>query len=314
MRIDCFRTVWGIEPGTNLDNWVKWFPELKALGYSGVEVNIHALDPKREIPRLRQICDNLDLDISILGHSSWVDYLGPRPVGLKASDHLKAYRDVLLLAEPLRPVCFNFQSGEDAWEIEESIKFYRGTLEVDREFGVSGRVYHETHRNRSMFTPYAAQQILKAVPQYESALNNLQEDKPDLSYYRLRITADFSHWMVGLERLLDIGEGDCAMMDSIIPHVYHIHTRIGTTQASQCPEPMNPVFEQERLCFERLWAKVLQCRIEDNADSKIIFVPEYGPFPYHPIGSAKSHGQVADEEGKRLHVAFTQFAASFTRV
>ncbi|KAJ5652628.1 hypothetical protein N7507_010054 [Penicillium longicatenatum] len=295
MRIDCFRTVWGIEPGTNLDNWAKWFPELKALGYNGVEVNIHALDPKRDIPRLRQICDDLDFDISVLGHSSWVDYLGPRPVGLKARDHLKNYRDVLLLAATLRPVSFNFQSGEDAWDIEESIRFYRGTLEVDDELGVSGRVYHETHRNRSMFTPYAAQQILKAVPQ-------------------LRITADFSHWMVCLERLLDIGEGDRAMMDSIIPHVYHIHSRIGTTQASQCPEPMNPVFEEERLCFERLWMKVLQCRIKENPDSKIIFVPEYGPFPYHPIGSAKSHGQVADEEGKRLHVAFTQFAASLTEV
>ncbi|KAJ5910374.1 hypothetical protein N7504_005017 [Penicillium tannophilum] len=295
MRIDRFRTVWGIEPGINLDNWAKWFPELKALGYSGVEVNIHALDSKQEIPRLRQICDGLDFDISVLGHSSWVDYLGPRPVGLRAIDHLKTYRDVLLLAEPLRPVSFNFQSGEDAWDIEESIKFYRGTLEVDTELGVSGRVFHETHRNRSMFTPYAAQQILKAVPQ-------------------LRITADFSHWMVGLERLLDVGEGDRAMMDSIIPHVYHIHTRIGTTQASQCPEPMNPVFEQERLCFERLWTKVLQCRIEENADTKIIFVPEYGPFPYHPIGSAKSHGQVADEEGKRLQVTFTQFAAKLTGV
>ncbi|KAJ6115204.1 hypothetical protein N7486_000982 [Penicillium sp. IBT 16267x] len=295
MRIDRFRTVWGIEPGTILDNWAKWFQELKALGYNGVEVNIHALDPEQDFPRLRQICDDLDFDISVLAHSSWVDYIGPRPVGLKASDHLKNYRDVLLLAEPLRAVSFNFQSGEDAWDIEESIKFYCGTLEVDKELGLSGRVYHETHRNRSMFTPYAAQQILKAVPQ-------------------LRITADFSHWMVGLERLLDIGEGDRAMMDSIISHVYHIHTRIGTTQASQCPEPMNPVFKEERQCFERLWMKVLQCRIEENPDSKIIFVPEYGPFPYHPIGSAKSHSQVADEEGTRLHVSFSKFAASLTGI
>lgn len=34
MRIDRFRTVWGIEPGTNLENWAKWFQELKVLGYS----------------------------------------------------------------------------------------------------------------------------------------------------------------------------------------------------------------------------------------------------------------------------------------
>ena len=32
----------------------------------GVEVNIHALDPERDIPRLRQICDDLDFDISVL--------------------------------------------------------------------------------------------------------------------------------------------------------------------------------------------------------------------------------------------------------
>ncbi|KAJ5930840.1 hypothetical protein N7466_006333 [Penicillium verhagenii] len=295
MRIDRFRTMWGIEPGTNLDNWAEWFKELKTLGYNGVEVNIHQLDPKHEIPRLRQICDDLDFDISVLsvnltitsrytkttepGHSSWIDYLGPRPVGLKARDHLQNYREAIQLAEPLRPVSFNFQSGEDAWDIEESILFYRGTLEVDKELGLSGRVYHETHRNRSLFTPYAAQRILHVVPE-------------------LRITADFSHWMVGLERLLDIGEGDRAMMDAIIPHVYHIHTRIGTTQASQCPEPLNPVFEQEKLCFERLWMKVLQCRFEEDPDSKIIF----------------SHGQVADEEGKRLHVAFTQLATSFATV
>ncbi|KAJ6007857.1 hypothetical protein N7540_011833 [Penicillium herquei] len=293
MRIDRFRTVWGIEPGTNLDNWAKWFSELKELGYNGVEVNIHALEPNNDFPRLRKICDDLNFDISVLAHSSWVDYAGPRPVGLTANDHLQNYRDMLQLAEPLRPVSFNFQSGQDAWDVKESIKFYRGTLEIDQELGLSGRVYHETHRNRSLFTPYTAVRILKAVPQ-------------------LRITADFSHWMVGLERIIDIGKEDRAMMEAIIPHVYHIHSRIGTTQASQCPEPMNPVFEEERLCFERLWTQVLQRRIEEDPNTRIIFVPEYGPFPYHPIGSAKTHGQVADEEGKRLHVMFTQFVASLT--
>lgn len=53
----------------------------------------------------------------------------------------------------------------DAWDIEESVKFYQGTLQVDDELGLSGRVTHESHRNRSLFTPYATQQILKAVPQ-----------------------------------------------------------------------------------------------------------------------------------------------------
>lgn len=36
------------------------------------------------------------------------------------------------------------------------------------------------------------------------------------------------------------------------------------------------------------------------------------PFPYHPIGSTKTHGEVADEEGKRLEVLFREYAASLT--
>lgn len=39
-------------------------------------------------------------------------YAGPRPVGLKAEDHLRNYRELLQLAKQLRPVTFNFQSGE----------------------------------------------------------------------------------------------------------------------------------------------------------------------------------------------------------
>ncbi|KAJ5679050.1 hypothetical protein N7462_007294 [Penicillium macrosclerotiorum] len=294
MKITRLRSAWGVSPGDNLDNWAKWFPQLKSQGYIGVEVDIHGIVPERDFGRLRQICDQSGLEIGAMLHSSWFQYVGPRPNGLKAEDHLQTYRELLYLIRPLRPVTINFQSGEDAWDLEESIKFYKGTIEVDKELGVSGRIYHETHRNRSLFTPYTTQCILEAVPQ-------------------LRITADFSHWMVGLERLLDIGEGDRAMIDAIIPHVSHIHARIGTTQASQCPEPLNPVFEQERECFERIWTKIIHSQFQQNGpNANITFVPEYGPFPYHPIGSAQHHGELADDEGKRLQALFETVASGLT--
>ncbi|KAJ5364254.1 uncharacterized protein N7496_009967 [Penicillium cataractarum] len=295
MKVDRLRSVWGIAPGPNLDNWAQLFPYLKKQGYVGVEVDIHGIVPERDFPRLREICDETGLEIGAMVHSSWFMYAGPRPVGLKADDHLRNYSELLQLVKQLRPITINFQSGEDAWDVEESIKFYQGTLQVDKELGLTGRVTHETHRNRSLFTPYATRRILEAVPQ-------------------LRITADFSHWMVGLERLLDIGEGDRAMIDAVIPHVYHIHARIGTTQASQCPEPLNPVFEEERLCMERIWTKIIQSRFkQDGPDSVITFVPEYGPFPYHPIGSSKTHGQVADEEGVRLQGLFEGIAEGLVK-
>ncbi|KAJ5376543.1 hypothetical protein N7509_013429 [Penicillium cosmopolitanum] len=292
MGITRHRTTWGVDKGgPGLENWKAWFPELKKHGYNGVEIDIHQLDPVAEFPRLRELLDQVGLEMSVLAHSSWVGYVGPRPVGLDAQHHLQNYRDVLQSTAVLRPVAINFQSGQDTWTVEESVKFYQGTLQVDKELGLTGHVFHETHRNRSLSTPYHSLQILQAVPE-------------------LKITADFSHWMVCCERILDISDEDRTLLDEVIPRVGHLHARIGTTQASQCPEPLNPIFEQERLCMERLWTKIIESYLERNGpNASLVFVPEYGPFPYHPYGSAKAYGTVADEEGVRLEALFKQVIA-----
>ena len=95
---------------------------------------------------------------------------------------------------------------------------------------------------------------------------------------------------------------------------------MGTIQSSQCPEPLNPIFAVEREFFEWFWLKVIE--YHQKAGSKdLSFVPEYGsvyeataaavdmliscsPFPYHPFNSSKPYGDVADEEGIRLHSLF----------
>lgn len=90
MKIDRFRSVWGIAPGPNMDHWAQWFPELKAQGYSrlklsdvlntylgcvglmlrflvgGVEVDIHPLEPSRDFPRLRELCNQTGLEIGLM--------------------------------------------------------------------------------------------------------------------------------------------------------------------------------------------------------------------------------------------------------
>ncbi|KAM6482104.1 hypothetical protein HDV62DRAFT_390947 [Trichoderma sp. SZMC 28011] len=246
MRILCLRSVWGFDPGHHLSNWARWFPKLKDKGYDGVEVKVNMLEQESDYERLRQICDQLELEISVL----------------------------------------------DDWNIEESIKFYEGTIKIDRELDVSGFVCHETHRSRSLFSPWVTRLILEAVPE-------------------LRLTADFSHWMVVGERLLDDGEGDRTTMEAIVPHVSHIHTRVGTTQATQCPAPTHPDFDRERFCYERLWGNILKYQFKKNGpDALITFVPEYGPFPYHPFGSVKAYGDVADEEAQRLQGVFKEFTAT----
>ncbi|KAJ4245457.1 hypothetical protein NW762_013966 [Fusarium torreyae] len=56
--------------------------------------------------------------------------------------------------------------------------------------------------------------------------------------------------------------------------------------------------------FEKLWARIVKTRAQEDPDSVITFVPEYGSFPYNPYGSAHSNAEVADSEGLRLYELF----------
>ena len=48
--------------------------------------------------------------------------------------------------------------------------------------------------------------------------------------------------------------------------------------------------------------------LEGDADSCFSF----SPFPYHPFGSAKPYGTVADEEGARLEILFKEVVSRKT--
>ncbi|KAL3449942.1 xylose isomerase-like protein [Aspergillus insuetus] len=279
-----FRSLWGIEPGPQQSEWKKRFIGWKEHGYAGIEIDFAGMSPE-ELQLTRSIADEVGLEISVTLFSSWPKYIGPRPPGLTPEYHAQFFREQLKIASILKPVRVNAQSGADHFSWDDSVRFYQLALQVAKEEGFEGRVCHETHRNRSMFNPYAADYVLQRVPE-------------------LRITADISHWVVVSERLLDEGEEDAAILDRVIPHVGHIHARTGTTQSSQCPEPLNPVFTAEREFFEKFWVRVIQHKQNTDPDSTLTWVPEYGPYPYHPINTAQTFDELADSEGKRLEALF----------
>ncbi|KAL7940588.1 hypothetical protein V8C42DRAFT_337163 [Trichoderma barbatum] len=284
LRLLRLRSLWGVEAGPGFVEWKKRFVEWKDEGYDGVEIDLTGMGSEG-LFSLRSICDEIGLEISVTIFSSWPQYTGPRPCGSVPDVHLDIYREQLRLASILKPLVINAQSGADYWTWDESVYFYRRTLEIDLEMGFEDKVCHETHRNRSLFNPYIADYVLQKVP-------------------RLKITGDFSHWVLVCERLLDVSEEDREVLDRIIPHVHHLHTRVGTTQSSQCPEPLHSAFQDERTFFERLWLRVIQCRQQAEGDSLITWVPEYGPFPYHSLWAAQCNGDVADSEGRRLEKLF----------
>ncbi|KAH8897953.1 hypothetical protein GQ53DRAFT_679349 [Thozetella sp. PMI_491] len=284
-KVLAIRTPWGIDAGDNLENWKTLFPAWKKQGFAGVELNVGRINDPVAV---RSLCDEYGFEVIAQVHSGWINYIGPRPTGFSAETLLRAYREELEKAKLLKPFRINAHSGSDHLPLEESIKFYRGTLEIDAELGLEGKVSHETHRKRSLFNPYVTAAILDQVP-------------------KLRLTADISHWVVVCERLLNVGEEDKALLEKIIPHVQHIHTRMGTDQSSQIPEPTNPFFDKERQFFENVWKRMIEAFVAARPGEPITFVPEYGPYPYHPFGSKTDNNEVADSEGARLQVLFDSF-------
>nr|XP_019011452.1 uncharacterized protein I206_03552 [Kwoniella pini CBS 10737]OCF50233.1 hypothetical protein I206_03552 [Kwoniella pini CBS 10737] len=214
--------------------------------------------------------------------------MGPRPPGLTVEDHIQTYKENLEAAKIFDPVVINVQSGVDYWSREDSIEFYRRSLKIDAEVGLEGKVCHETHRNRSLFHPYIAAEILRAVPE-------------------IRITADISHWTCVCERLLDISPEDGDVLNQVIPHVQHIHARIGTTQSSQCPDPTDPGYTKERVFFENTWKEVIRSVAAKGERDWVTIVPEYGAYPYMPLHHATNFSDLANQEFRRLKPIFDQF-------
>ncbi len=104
-----------------------------------------------------------------------------------------------------------------------------------QELGVGDRISHETHRGRSLGSPWMAGEVVSALP-------------------TLPLTADLSHWTVASERLLQPSDArNAALLEAVLGNVRHIHGRVGTAQS---PQQHGVVESQERRWFEMLWGRV----------------------------------------------------------
>ena len=145
--------------------------------------------------------------------------------------------------------------GLDAWSEEESLCFFREAMVLSGSYGL--QISFETHRSRSLYNPWVTQRIVRALPQ-------------------ISLTADISHWCVVCERQMDT---EFDTIDTIAPHVRHIHARVGYDQGPQVPHPAAPEYayalQAHQSCWERFW----------NAQRKRGFeittmTPEFGPDGY----------------------------------
>jgi predicted nuclease with RNAse H fold len=242
MRLIPTRSLWGIREPLDIA-----LPQARAEGFAAIEAPLPLLTDHQR----RQLGD-------LARHHG----LGLLPLVTTSGDsvaaHLASLRIALAEALNLGPILINVHSGRDAWNLEESVHFYREVRRIEADCPVT--VCHETHRGRTFFNPWRTREVLLAVE-------------------GLRLTADFSHWVCVAERrvLDDAAEQDLLLL--VADHVRHIHARVGHAQGPQVPDPRDMHYEADLIAHERWWDLIWD-RMRAQGCSVCTLTPEFGPPPY----------------------------------
>jgi sugar phosphate isomerase/epimerase len=170
-------------------------------------------------------------------------------------EHLRELETKLKLGKEIGASFANVIGGCDAWEIDQSVRFFSEAQNIADRLGVI--CSFETHRGRSFFTPWNTVKILDRLPE-------------------LKVTCDFSHWAVVCERLMD-SEWDS--ITRVAQQAHHVHGRVGYDQGPQVPHPGAPEYAEalasHQRCWESIWASQLS-----RAYTQITMTPEFGPDGY----------------------------------
>lgn len=156
-----------------------------------------------------------------------------------------------------QPTFINSHTGKDYFSFDENCKVIEAALNISNKTGVS--ILHETHRGRFSFHAASLIPYLKKFPEME-------------------LVGDFSHFCTVSESLL---EDQSAIIKQIIPHVSHIHARVGHEQGPQVNDPFAPEWKNHFALFEGWWQQIIRHK-KEKGWTKFTITPEFGPAPYMP--------------------------------
>ncbi|MFC4596915.1 sugar phosphate isomerase/epimerase family protein [Cohnella hongkongensis] len=214
------------------------FERIAEAGYAGIESPPPA--PEEE-PRFRELLARHDLAYASMVFTS--------------GDHAESFRSQMERAVSFSPVTINAHSAKDDMPYEEQLRFFRQALEIERSFGIP--VVHETHRGRAMYTPWTTERLLRDLPE-------------------LRLCADFSHWCVVCESLL---EDQSERMATITARAAYVHARVGYAEGPQVNHPAAPEHAGALAAHDAWWRSIARHRRDQGAE-QLVFVPEFGPPGY----------------------------------
>lgn len=156
-----------------------------------------------------------------------------------------------------QPHFINSHTGTDYFTFDDNCRVIEAAMQMSSQSGKP--IYHETHRGRFSFHAPTLLSYLRKFPE-------------------LALVADFSHFCVVSESML---QGQEDMLQAIIPHVAHLHARIGSEQAPQVNDPIAPEWQNHMDIYMSWWKNILDIGKGKGLEAFTI-TPEFGPYPYMP--------------------------------
>ena len=266
MKIQLTRSLWGVT-----DSWETCFPRFKRAGYSLIESPLPPIDQRA---RFQNLLAEHGLGYVALIYTS----------GNTLKEHIESFKSLVCDALTLRPVLINSQDGRDAFDEADAIKYFKAVLTIEPDLGLT--VTHETHRTRIFYNPWVTRRMLERFP-------------------AMKLCADYSHWVVVAERLLQ----DCEdIMQLCAERCLHIHARVGYEEGPQTPDPRAPEYARHLEAHERWWKQACVAQAK-RGHKTMTLTPEFGspnylhtlPYTNTPVADLESICDwVAHREAKLL--------------
>lgn len=253
-----------IQPGTPLVLFSLWgfsgdltasISTARNRGFDGLELNLRhsvlADQAGEEVnPALRAA--GLALVLELLTGGDYVPDLSWTP-----EQHLEDLAAQLACAPALDPLRVTVLTGSDSWPWPVQHRFWGEALALAEASGLP--VSFETHRSRSLCSPWLLEPYLEAFP-------------------ALRLTADISHWCAVAERLMT---PELEPVRAMAARVDHIHARVGHAQGPSVGHPFAPEWTEALEAHRRCWQLFARERSEAS-QGPFTITPEFGPDGYLP--------------------------------
>jgi hypothetical protein len=274
MKIKVYRNLWGVQGPRDTA-----IAAIMDAGYDGIEAILFSPEEHHELRRILR-CRRIPFKGTI-----WTKDAGPSIEG-----HLRQFSSQLGDLVRTGADSINVIGGYDCWSPGEADRYFEAVLKAGASADMP--IAHEIHRNSALFHPTAVKRILPLFPE-------------------LRLTCDFSHWVVACERLID---DQLDLIRLCGARADHIHTRVGTEEAPQVADIRAPEALPYLLAFERWWDIIWEEQVARGVEISTQ-CPEFGPPPYLPTlpYSGKPVADLAelcDWQKNRQVARFSQWIAS----